>query len=182
MVSICRDLWIFLDDPKNLRKSPNMAKTGKFSTFQVFFAFFVKRLIECWKRLKGKNSVFQETWQFLKKASNSDRIWKKFQKIQIFNVFLLFFSSLRKTWCLRKLKTYKKEKLRCPGEFCKEINALFYWKMAQVQTEYDENSKKYQFITILCHFCETFKSIQVSEPWKRSTLKEVVAQQGRSGR
>ena len=61
----------------------------------------------------------------------------------------------RKTWWLGMLKTFKKEQISCRGGF-KEIKASDVEKMHQNQTEIDKNTKKNQFLKILCSFCVLF--------------------------
>ena len=79
-------------------------------------------------------------------------------KIQIFETFMQFLCTFRKTWCLRKLKTFKKEQSSCRGGFFEEIKAIGVEKMHQIQTKIDKIPKKSNFenfMQFLCNFGKT---------------------------
>ena len=80
----------------------------------------------------------------------------KYLKIQIFESFIQFLCTFRKTWCLRMLKMSKKEQVSCRGGFFGEIKAIGVEKMHQIQTESDKNTRK-QIFKIFMQFLCTFR-------------------------
>ena len=73
--------------------------------------------------------------------------------------FMQFLCTLRKTWCLRILKTFSKEQIRCRGCFFGEIRAIDVEKMHQIRTEIDKNTKNLifeNFMEFLCTFRKTW--------------------------
>ena len=48
----------------------------------------------------------------------------KYLKIQVFETFMQFLCTFRKTWWLRMLQTFSKEQYRCRGCFFEEIKAI----------------------------------------------------------
>ena len=69
----------------------------------------------------------------------------KYLKIQIFETFMQFLCTFRKTWWLRMFKTFKKEQISCRGGFFEEIKAIGVEKMHQIQTEIDKKKTKSNF-------------------------------------
>ena len=70
-----------------------------------------------------------------------------------------FLCTLRKTWCLRILKTFSKEQIICRGCFFEEIKAIDVEKMHQIRTEIDKNTKNLifeNFMEFLCTFRKTW--------------------------
>ena len=63
-----------------------------------------------------------------------------------------FLCTLRKTWCLRNLKTFSKEQIRCLGCFFEEIKAIDVEKMHQIRTEIDKNTKKIKILIFYAVF------------------------------
>ena len=63
-----------------------------------------------------------------------------------------FLCTLRKTWCLRNLKTFSKEQIRCRGCFFEEIKAIDVEKMHQIRTEIDKNTKKIKILIFYAVF------------------------------
>ena len=76
-----------------------------------------------------------------------------------------FLCTFRKIWWLRMLKTSKKEQISCRGSFFEEIKAIGVEKMHQIQTEFDENTKKSNFETFMQFLCNFGK------PWWLRILK-----------
>ena len=60
------------------------------------------------RKICSRRDVFEK--KIGKNASNSDLNRQKFQKFSFFNAFMQILSILRKTWWLRILKTFNKEK------------------------------------------------------------------------
>ena len=56
-----------------------------------------------------------------------------------------FLCTFRKTWCLRILKTFSREQIRCRCCFLDEIKTIDVEKMHQIHTEIDKNTKKSNF-------------------------------------
>ena len=63
----------------------------------------------------------------------------------IFENFMEFLCTFRKTWWLRMLKTFSKEQIRCRCCFFDEIKTIDFEKMHQNHTEIDKNTKKSNF-------------------------------------
>ena len=56
-----------------------------------------------------------------------------------------FLYTFRKTWWLRMLKTFSKERFSCHGGFFEKIKAIGVEKMHQILTKIDKNTKKFNF-------------------------------------
>ena len=95
----------------------------------------IQREKHCYPRgfLKEINAIFQ-----MKKCLKFGPKLTKYLKIQIFETFMQFWGTFRKTWCLRMLKTFLKEQNNCRGGFFEETTAICVEKMHQTQTEIDK--------------------------------------------
>ena len=77
----------------------------------------------------------------------------KYLKIQIFEIFMHFLCTFRKTWWLRMLTMFKKERNKCRGGVFEEIKAIGVEKMHQIQSEIDKN----KILKNLCSFGVLFE-------------------------
>ena len=111
---------------------------------------------------------------FWKNASNSDRNWQKKTKIQIFENFMQFLRTFRKTWWLRMLKTFSKEQIRCRGCFVEEIKAIGVEKKASNPDRNWQKHKKSQLLKVLCSFCVILENLGGFEFQRRSTRNKFV--------
>ena len=101
----------------------------------------------------------------------------QYLKIQIFETFMKFLWTFRKTWWLRMLKTFSKEQIRCCGCFFEEIKTIGGEKTHQILTEIDKNTKSSNsenFMQFLCIF---------GKPWcfrisKTSNKEQIGCQEG----
>ena len=91
------------------------------------------------EQINCHGGFFEEIKQFvLKKCIKFGPKLTKYLKIQIFETFMQFLCTFRKTWCLRMLKTFKKEQTNCREGFFAEIKAICVEKMHQIWTEIDK--------------------------------------------
>ena len=121
-----------------------------------------------------------------KSASNSVRNWQKLQQfLQNLKVFMHFLSVFRKTWCLRTLKTFKKELLRGPGAFCQEIKAVLWLKKLKLRlkkTKTAEDTDFLRFNAIFVKYSRDFvvQNIVTNQQRTNSLFNRVVGRDKRS--
>ena len=148
-VEIFRLFWL---TPKTPERPKNDLKNSKNCKIFQFCAIFVKLSINFLalnvennpkrKKLLTKRLFQRKKCNFLmKKCIKFGPKLTKYLKIQLFEFFMQFLCTFRKTWYFIKLKTFNKEQIRCRGCFFEEIKALGVEKMHQILTEIDKNTK-----------------------------------------
>ena len=140
---------------KCLKFRPKLTKYSKIHNFENFMHFL---------------SIFRKTWWLrMSKMLNKEKLvvseaslkrWKqfvlkkcikfwpklrKYLKIQIFENFMQFLCTFRKTWWLRMLKTFGKEQIRCRGCFFEEIKAIGVEKCIKFWPNWQEHKQNSNF-------------------------------------
>ena len=127
----------------------NSKKNQIFENFMQFLRFFRKtwwlRMLKTFSKeqIQCRGCFFEEIKAIgvEKMHQVQTEIDKNTKKNQIFENFMQFLCTFRKTRWLRMLKTISKEQIRCRGCFFEEIEAIGVEKMHQILTEIDKNTK-----------------------------------------
>ena len=98
---------------------------------------------------------------------------EKNTKNQIFENFMQFLCTFRKTWWQRMLKTFSKEQIRCRGCFFEEIKALVLKKCTKYCPKMTK-TQKIQVFKTLCSFCVILERLGGFELQRRSARSKLV--------
>ena len=129
------------NDPKTTPEKGKNCKIFQFLTFsgkvcQIFEISWLRKLKTFKKETIRRQRGFLEAINQTQTEIRKKKLHKKFR----FSTFLCnLCRGLDKPCWFRMMKTFNKEKDRCPGGVCEEINAVFRWKISNC----NRNSHKF---------------------------------------